>query len=141
MANMIKDTNGESNGEPGTPANSSYDAMCDILTQMGYGQYCQKFIDEGFENPKEWHHIVCDDLMEMGMKKGHAKIFIRKVKELQKNNDDQTDEQKKQGKIVQIIQNGEVYTYSENNSNNNMEQKDEHKDEHKDEQKNQTTQT
>ena len=53
----------------------------DILNEMGpsYLKYEAPLIDDGYETLQELREIELDELLEMGMKKGHAKRFIKYV--------------------------------------------------------------
>ena len=56
-----------------------------MLVKLGFGKYWKHFKDAGFENPDHWDTIEVDDLIEMGMKRGHARIFIKKVEQMKMN--------------------------------------------------------
>ena len=52
-----------------------------FLTELGLQSYYDKFINVGFDDPKYFADIQLEDLLEMGMKKGHARRIIRKINE------------------------------------------------------------
>ena len=53
----------------------------DILNEMGpsYLKYEAPLIDDGYETLQELREIELEELLEMGMKKGHAKRFVKYV--------------------------------------------------------------
>merc|ERR1712154_465932 len=54
----------------------------DLLKQWKLDKYADKFEDEGWGDPEDWHEISDEELKDdMGFSKGHVKKFNRKYKE------------------------------------------------------------
>jgi hypothetical protein len=60
--------------------------LSDILKELGgaYIGYESALIDDGFDTLEELKHVEVDDLLECGMKKGHAKRLIKFVAAIDK---------------------------------------------------------
>ena len=51
------------------------------LKKWNMAQYVGAFISNGYDNTEGWIHLTLQDLAnDMQMKKGHAKVFVKKVK-------------------------------------------------------------
>ena len=54
-----------------------------LLKAWNLESYAETLVDEeGWDDPEDWKDIELDYLVEIGFKKGHARKFIRKAKEL-----------------------------------------------------------
>ena len=50
-----------------------------LLRDLDLVEYFQKFMDEGYDTLDRLANIVLEDLMDIGLKKGHARQFLRKI--------------------------------------------------------------
>ena len=60
---------------------SSSGSLCDILSNLGdsYVAYEEALVEEGYDTLEELRHVELDDLLEVGMKKGHAKRLLKYI--------------------------------------------------------------
>jgi len=58
--------------------------LSDILNEMGasYVSYEAALIEDGYETLEELREVDLDELLEVGMKKGHAKRFLKFIQNL-----------------------------------------------------------
>eukprot|EP01083_Nonionella_stella_P147503 465519_1 len=57
-----------------------------LLIEWGLDQYISLLIEEkGYDDVEDWKDLSIDDLQTMGLKEGHSKRFVRKVKQLDIN--------------------------------------------------------
>jgi len=51
-----------------------------FLSELRLDSYYETFVEEGYEEFEYLVNIALEDLLEMGMKKGHARTILRKIK-------------------------------------------------------------
>ena len=57
-----------------------------LLRDLDLVEYFQKFMDEGYDKLDDLLHIVLEDLIAIGLKRGHARRVLRELKQRSENN-------------------------------------------------------
>merc|ERR1712066_1186231 len=72
----------------------------DLLKQWKLDKYADKFEDEGWDDPEDWHEISEEELKDdMGFSKGHVKKFNRKYKEWKEEQQEKKEKKTKEKNI------------------------------------------
>ena len=88
-----------------------------LLAQWKLSQYWNVMDQLGYDDCDEWSDLTQDELEDMGFKPGHAKKFIKKVKESFGGNHGQARQQK-HNQIANINYNAPRNNNNNNNNNN-----------------------
>ena len=57
-----------------------------LLRDLNLVEYFQKFMDEGYDTLDRLANIVLEDLLEIGLLRGHARQFLREIQSRKANN-------------------------------------------------------
>ena len=67
------------NSQPHGNLNESWLEVVEFLKSLNFGQYIDRFQSEGFDRMDALFDIDMDDLRDMNVKRGHAKILLTQI--------------------------------------------------------------
>ena len=68
-------------GSAGESKNDTEQTTEDFLDSLNYSQYSPVLVDDGYETFQELQHVTLDDMIGLGVKKGHARRILASIQE------------------------------------------------------------